>query len=144
MDDLKPEAPPFFLAFIHAKFGTLFRWGVIACFLLLAVGIILSVGGDKQSYSSLNANVSRAMGGELVQEHGVPRRWDEVVNLPLNSNSVLLAGIALLILLPLVRMFVAFFYFLAEEDYLYAAFTVMVVLGVAFSFSYSLSLLQPR
>ena len=129
----KVERTRFFLRPVYIKFGKFFRVGVIACFLLLSVGILLTIYCDRAHYTSLNSTVCRAMNGQLVESPAFPRRWEEFSKTPFNPNVVLMFGIGMLILLPVVRMWAALVYFLSERDYLYACMTAVVVTGITMS-----------
>lgn len=131
--DLKREQPHFFLRPVYLKLGELFRVGVVFCFGLLSVGIILSVDCDPAHYSVFCSRVGQVTNGQLVTSTGLPQKWNEVKKAPFRPGLLLVFAIGVLILLPVLRMWAALVYFLSERDYLYAGMTAIVVTGITAS-----------
>lgn len=132
---LNQNISTYFLQVGYWKLEKLFRWGVIVCFIVLAAGILMSIYCDGHHYhhgSLLSASICRSLtSGQLIQSPQFPRKWPKFITALLNPDLVLILGIAMLILLPVIRMVAVLFYFLSERDYLYSGLTAVIVAGIS-------------
>lgn len=121
---------------LESRFIKIQRYGVIACCLLIALGIavtLLSHSSDSQHKTFFEiVSDSSPWRGPLVRDNITELRF-----LFLHYNVLILLGIALLILLPVIRIAMMALIFFLQKDFLYVFLSslILVVLLVGFLLS---------
>ena len=110
---------------MEAVIGNLLRWGIILSLVLLAAGLLLYLLQGGHAISLHQLEDFRLV--EYITHHSI-----------FDGLTLMIFGVALLILTPIFRVFATFLIFQKEGDRLYVRFTaiVMVIIGISILFSF--------
>ncbi len=121
---------------IELAIAQLLRWGVIASFIIVAIGIGDVVVTGQTGYHRIRLDDVTS----IVQYHLQPdfpdtlsAAWSGL--LALKPYAIITFGLLLLIAIPVVRVTVSVIAFSLERDWLYAVITAFVLAVLLFSFA---------
>ena len=113
---------------VDVLIGNVLRYGVLACALVIAVGIAAAAARPSRAGASLREVVPQLTQGQMVEAAGPPSSLGAFVHAASYSDPLVLIslGIILLILLPVLRVALTILIFLVERDRVYVAITAFV------------------
>jgi uncharacterized membrane protein len=119
---------------VELLISELLRWGVLVSLVLLALGTLLcfAQGTDYGRAGGDAADLHRL----ITQNDGFPLSigWFFGGLCHLQGHAIIVAGLALLIATPVLRVLVSIFAFLAEKDSAYVLITTVVFILLVVSF----------